>query len=371
MTRIIESAGVHVVIDAFVKDARVFAKEHLHKLFVDLVSALDMEVLVGPDFIEVPVDPQVLADAEKTGSFADDGGITGVCVISKSHIAIHCWPLRSFFSMDVFSCGDFDPEVALGLIRTSMGVERESAHVLNRKRPSVQEPCVYRITNKVNGKCYIGKSVDPSCRWGEHVWVSKHPGHKKFSAIHAALAKYGVDSFTFEVVQACASEQEAFEQETYWIRAHHANDRKHGYNLNEGGLGGKNPSLEVRRKRAEKMKGRFSGEHSSMYGKRGPAHPCFGTHRSEEFKRALSEARKGAGNPMFGKPLTREIRLAKSEQWKGEGNPNQPRFSVEDVERIKMLLAQGLTQREVAKQHGVSSSVVSRIRHNKYKPKTA
>jgi S-adenosylmethionine/arginine decarboxylase-like enzyme len=41
--------------------------------------------------------------------FEDEGGVTGVCVLSTSHCSIHTWPLRSFFVMDVYSCRDFDP----------------------------------------------------------------------------------------------------------------------------------------------------------------------------------------------------------------------------------------------------------------------
>ena len=43
--------------------------------------------------------------------FEDEGGVTGVCVLSTSHCAIHTWPLRPFFVMDIYSCRDFDPAV--------------------------------------------------------------------------------------------------------------------------------------------------------------------------------------------------------------------------------------------------------------------
>ena len=41
--------------------------------------------------------------------FEDEGGVTGVCVLSTSHCTIHTWPLRPFFVMDVYSCRDFEP----------------------------------------------------------------------------------------------------------------------------------------------------------------------------------------------------------------------------------------------------------------------
>ena len=134
------SAGRHVVVDGYVRDAKVFSAETLQTLFLDVVKALEMTILKGPDFIEVPVDPEVLERVKITGKFEDEGGITGMCVISTSHIAIHCWPLQQFFSMDVFSCKDFEHEKALAIIRDVLGVTDANVHVLNRMRPMKHDP---------------------------------------------------------------------------------------------------------------------------------------------------------------------------------------------------------------------------------------
>jgi S-adenosylmethionine/arginine decarboxylase-like enzyme len=139
MGRIIESAGVHVMVDAFVEDASVFNQVTLKSMFVDLVKALDMEIIDGPNFIEVPVNPEVLRRSQETGVFADEGGITGMCIISKSHVSLHAWPLQKFFSFDVFSCGDFDPEVALTIVRARMGIRSESTHIINRRKPMAKD----------------------------------------------------------------------------------------------------------------------------------------------------------------------------------------------------------------------------------------
>lgn len=152
MGRIIESAGIHVVVDAFVKDETIFSSSILKSMFHELAKALEMVILVGPDFIEVPVDPEVLKKSQETGIFADEGGITGMCVINKSHMAMHAWPLQKFFSMDVFSCADFDPEVALEIIRRNLGIERESVCVLSRKKPLNQSSMSSLQTNHTECK---------------------------------------------------------------------------------------------------------------------------------------------------------------------------------------------------------------------------
>lgn len=140
MGKMIESAGVHVTVDGFVSDPDgAFSEESLRGLFEALVSALDMTVLVGPEFVQVPLDPQVLEKSQASGEFVDEGGVTSFCVISKSHIAIHCWPLQRFFSMDVFSCCDFDPNIALDLVRTRLAVTADNSNVLYRRKPIDKE----------------------------------------------------------------------------------------------------------------------------------------------------------------------------------------------------------------------------------------
>ncbi|MDA0822792.1 MAG: adenosylmethionine decarboxylase [Proteobacteria bacterium] len=45
--------------------------------------------------------------------FGDGGGVSGVTVLSESHISIHTWPERSYAAIDVFMCGDCDPKDCL------------------------------------------------------------------------------------------------------------------------------------------------------------------------------------------------------------------------------------------------------------------
>jgi S-adenosylmethionine decarboxylase len=79
----------------------------------DLVEALGMRCLGEPHTYEVEEEIGKLG----VEPFEDEGGVTGVCVLSTSHCAIHTWPLRSFFVMDVYSCRDFDEQVVRDMIR--------------------------------------------------------------------------------------------------------------------------------------------------------------------------------------------------------------------------------------------------------------
>lgn len=88
---------------------------------------------------------------------------------------------------------------------------------------------IYKIENKINGKIYIGQSIHIEQRWSEHLYQSSHCTLLKY-----ALAKYGQDNFTFEVIEEC-SQQELNEKEIYWIEFY--NSYENGYNLTRGGGG--------------------------------------------------------------------------------------------------------------------------------------
>ena len=92
---------------------------------------------------------------------------------------------------------------------------------------------IYKITNKLNGKIYIGQSVDIKKRWREHIFSSLHLENKDHnSPIHLALAKYGKDNFNFEIIEIC-DKNKLNEKEIYWIDYYKS--YKNGYNATIGG----------------------------------------------------------------------------------------------------------------------------------------
>ncbi|HKU41537.1 MAG TPA: S-adenosylmethionine decarboxylase [Polyangiales bacterium] len=90
------------------------------EFLTDLVYGLGMRPLGDTHMYEVEEEIQKLG----VEPFEDEGGVTGVCVLSTSHCAIHTWPLRSFFVMDVYSCRDFDPALVRELLEERLGCYR-------------------------------------------------------------------------------------------------------------------------------------------------------------------------------------------------------------------------------------------------------
>ena len=60
-------------------------------------------------------------------------GVTGVAVVTESHVMIHTWPEYGYAAVDVFTCGDqANPEAALPLLREHFAPERIQIMEINR-----------------------------------------------------------------------------------------------------------------------------------------------------------------------------------------------------------------------------------------------
>jgi group I intron endonuclease len=93
---------------------------------------------------------------------------------------------------------------------------------------------LYKITNTINSKVYIGQSNKDQYRWRQHCYFAKHP-EKTGQYIHRAMNKYGVDSFTFEIIATCQTREDADETEAVLITQYDTRNHEFGYNLKAGG----------------------------------------------------------------------------------------------------------------------------------------
>lgn len=93
---------------------------------------------------------------------------------------------------------------------------------------------IYKITNKINDKMYIGQSVHIKNRWQEHKSKAFLPDDKSYnSALHSAFRKYGLENFLFEVIEECEL-SDLDNREKYWIKTLNTLS-PNGYNLISGG----------------------------------------------------------------------------------------------------------------------------------------
>ena len=267
---------------------------------------------------------------------------------------------------------------------------------------------VYKITNLVNGKVYIGQSKDVEKRLYEHRICSTNVHLRR------AIKQYGVDNFSFELLEELSIEH-LNERERFWIASLKATDPNFGYNLSSGGErdAGWCHSEESKRKMSESAKKNASkpeyvnpqfettlihkgdittrcsladvpkrleegwslgvsedsakrgannrrGSKNGFYGKgyliKGERNPFYGKHHTEEtlqrISSVLSDGRlKGENHHMYGKHHSEDSRKKMSESHKGllvgEKNPNYGKRGKDSVMCGRKAIHKGSVERRV------------------------
>lgn len=98
------------------------------------------------------------------------------------------------------------------------------------------EKYIYKITNMINNKIYIGQTNEPKRRWQEHQRLGNTKEEEETKLLYQAIKKYGIDNFTFEIIEGPINNYN--EREIYWISYYNtyvANENSNGYNLTPGG----------------------------------------------------------------------------------------------------------------------------------------
>ena len=103
---------------------------------------------------------------------------------------------------------------------------------------------IYKITNEINNKVYIGQTAfGIEKRFKEHLNKAKS-GEYTHRPLYNAMCKYGVDKFHIELVEDNLTKEEANRQEKYWI-AKYDSFKGEGYNATIGGDDGGTHSMNV------------------------------------------------------------------------------------------------------------------------------
>ena len=108
----IEEYGLHQTLDCYKCSEQALDDDQLIYDFLNNFPAkIGMKKICEPNLVRVG------ATTEK-----DPGGVSGIVMISESHISIHTYPKRQFFTMDVYSCNRFDTELVKTIVRKTFGV---------------------------------------------------------------------------------------------------------------------------------------------------------------------------------------------------------------------------------------------------------
>ena len=158
---------------------------------------------------------------------------------------------------------------------------------------------IYKITNNINGKSYIGQSKNCEYRLCYH----KSPS-VNYAPIDKSINEYGKENFSFQILLECPPEMlDVWERDMINL---HDTLYPNGYNMNGGG---KQSYIDIceytRRKMSKSMKGKSNGPLSEEHRRKiseahkGEKHPNYGKHLSEETKQKISKSHKGVSQPKY------------------------------------------------------------------------
>ncbi len=174
---------------------------------------------------------------------------------------------------------------------------------------------IYKVTNKINGKIYVGQTVGDLKR-RKSVHLSNAKAGREDNYFYNAIGKYGSDNFNWEVLEECNDIDKLNEREEYWIKELNTISPS-GYNLRYGGK-------------------------NSLY--------------SEEHKIKMSESKQGKNHTEESKIGMRKNHA----NFNGENNPSA-KLTEEDVIDIRNWYEEGMLQREIAKIKNITQRHTSLI----------
>lgn len=194
---------------------------------------------------------------------------------------------------------------------------------------------IYRITNKINGNTYVGKtSVNFGDRWDCHK-AQLRGGYHDNRHLQNAWKKYGEENFEFAIIESVTEKEKLNDLEKKYIKQYR--DAGICYNLTDGGDGGfqgKHLSDEAKRKIGAKNKINMTGKKASEETKAkmsASQKKRFANMSEEELKafgRMMSEKASGYTWSDESKQRFSEIQRT---------HPNGAKYTIDDVREIRRL----------------------------------
>jgi group I intron endonuclease len=201
---------------------------------------------------------------------------------------------------------------------------------------------IYKITNKINGKIYVGKtSKTIHERFNAHL---KHARNKVNRHLYDSINCYGAENFEVSLIEIC-NEEIANERERFWILELSCMS-PNGYNMTFGGDGGNT------------LTGWSEEEKRELWNNQ--AKKRIGRKTTEETRKKISESHRGKIIPEEQKVAISKTLKSKYES--GEITPNTPKLHGKDhpqylevdVERVLKLIFECNTLQKISEIIGVS-----------------
>lgn len=179
---------------------------------------------------------------------------------------------------------------------------------------------IYKITNKINNKVYIGQTIK---KYGFKQRYSYNLAkNTKNLHLKSSIEKYGIENFEIiEEFDIAYSKEELDNKEKYWIAYYKSNDANYGYNLQDGGGNGR-PTKEVRDRMSKNNPKYLLGKHLSLETRQKISNSLKGrntTIMTDEIKQKISKT-------LTGRKLPEEVKnkIKKSREKINQYGKNNP-----------------------------------------------
>lgn len=183
---------------------------------------------------------------------------------------------------------------------------------------------IYRIKNLINGKLYIGQTLDRFIeRYWNHLWKLNNHSHDN-RHLQSAWDKYGGSSFEFSIIHKLKENEDIDDLERYYIQQYDFNNL---YNIQHGGQD----------------------------------HVMLGTHMSDKTKAKIGEANR---KNMLGKKHSEETKERMSVARNGITQWGKCSLSYDQAKNVKELLMSGLSPKQVSDNLNIKYKVVNGIYSN-------
>lgn len=198
---------------------------------------------------------------------------------------------------------------------------------------------IYKITNLVNNKLYIGQTNNFQARWKQYTSLYLNNNPKQL--IIQAMIKYDIINFKYELIETCISREIANEKEIFYISQYNSKS-PNGYNIESGGKFAP-LSQEALNKISKALKGRTSINKGK---------PC-----SEEQKLKTSQT-------MIGRKYSKERSQNISNGLKGKVPWNKGKSKLSQLE-IDLIKIDNRKYKKIAEEYKISKSTVCQIKKSK------
>ncbi len=121
--------GPHLMVDAYgCKRSKLEDVGLVASILDEFPAAIDMTKIMPPYVFRY------------SGEVPEDWGVSGVVLIAESHISIHTFPEKGYFSLDIFSCRQFDVDYATDYLVREFEASHFERQVVSRGREFPRSP---------------------------------------------------------------------------------------------------------------------------------------------------------------------------------------------------------------------------------------